>query len=185
VTPRRRVAILAMGTLLLTGSWGPHAADRPAGDDDRLSCAFPYALQLVRDLDFGRVVMARAQSGQVDVETDGAYRQLGGAFVGSPPAPAEFQFCGPADGHFELRVEFLQADRFDGIAVPGSSGLAAGSIRVDARGAELQRSSSSMWEGQIGAGGQVSVRVAGRLDVPASAGAARSTTRVLVTLRSK
>ena len=95
--------------------WRPiasHAAGLLAGDGqpevqpaDPLSCSAPFELQWLRDLDFGHVAVARNAASQVDVAPDGGYRQLGGAFVSSPPGAAEFSFCGPPGSRFELRID--------------------------------------------------------------------------------
>lgn len=162
---------------------GAREADKSPAAGDRLACAFPFELQVVRGLDFGRIALERGHSGQVDVEADGAYRQLGGAFVSLPPTPAELQFCGPADARFELQIR--EDAGFGASLGPRAPQLAAGSLGVIAMGAELRRVSLTTWEGTIGSGGNVSIRIAGRLDLSSQTVALPSSAHVSVSLRSR
>lgn len=163
--------------VLLAGDGQPEV--QPA---DPLSCSAPFELQWLRDLDFGHVAVARNAASQVDVAPDGGYRQLGGAFVSSPPGAAEFSFCGPPGSRFELRV-----DNGNQVGLPlvsaRSARVAAGSIRVSAVGAQLQRLNGSLWQGSVGSSGRVTLRVGGRLDIPAGSGSSRPSVRISLALR--
>jgi hypothetical protein len=169
--------LAALTLAIVTGS--VHA-DAPVADT--LTCPRPFELQIVRGLDFGRVAVARELPGQVDVEPDGAYRQLGGAYVSIAPAPAEMVFCGPRGARFEVRVE-----SHDGVdaAAPRMPRLAPGSVRTIALGAELHRLNASMWAGEIGDSGRVSLRFGGRLDIPARVDSVRTSVHIPVSLRSR
>jgi hypothetical protein len=179
-------SFLSSATLLLAAGVGNAAAQESPAPlrGDVLACVAPFELQLIRGLDFGRIIMDRNRSGQVDVEADGGYRQLGGAFVSLPPAAAELQFCGPPGIRFELRIDGAVDTGQAASLNRRTAQLAAGSLRVSGRGAELHRIGAAVWEGNIGDSGRVSVRIAGRLDISSRAGKTRATFRVPVSLRS-
>ncbi|MEO8673744.1 MAG: hypothetical protein ABI411_20740, partial [Tahibacter sp.] len=117
----------------LAGTAGSETIVKSPAAETRTSCAFPFELRVVRGLDFGRIALERGRSGQVDVEADGAYRQLGGAFVSVPPTPAELQFCGPVAARFELQIDQAEAT-FGGVGPQRNPQFAAGSLHVIALG---------------------------------------------------
>lgn len=174
----RALAWLTLASMSGAATAGP---DEPR--NDALTCALPFDLQAIRDLDFGRVVVARGNAGQVDVDADGGYRQLGGAYVAVPATPAELQFCGPPGASFEIHLRSALEAGYEGST--HAARLAPGSLHLAARGAELRRLNTSLWEGVIGAGGRVSLRFGGRLDIPPGAASNRSSTRLSVSLRSR
>jgi hypothetical protein len=181
----RSILFAATQLLLAAGAGNTVAQEARTLREDVLACTAPLDLQLIRSLDFGRIVMDRERSGQVDVDADGSYRQLGGAFVSLPPAAAELQFCGPAGMRFELRIDgAVDTGQAAALLNRGAAQLAAGSLRVSARGAELRRLGATVWEGVIGDGGRVSVRITGRLDISSRAGKTRAEFRIPVSLRS-
>jgi hypothetical protein len=122
--------------------------------------------------------------GQVDIDADGSYRQLGGAYVTLAATPAEFLFCGPSGAAFEIRIHGLLADDSDSTS-QGEIGLAPGSVHVAAQGAELRRLNTSLWEGVIGDAGRVSLRFGGRLDIAPGFTSRVASARLSVSLRSR
>ena len=183
VLPRAsRLALRFIAWLMLASMANVAAADTDGQRNDALACASPFELQLVRDLDFGRIVVSKGSAGQVDIDADGAYRQLGGAYVVLPATPAELLFCGPPGAGFEIRIQGVFAEDSD---AHGAIRLAPGSVHLAAHGAELRRLNTSVWEGVIGEGSRVSLRFGARLDIPPGVPARRSSARLSVSLRSR